>query len=71
MIGAEAELQALPGGSKRDPSWGFLSNMRALGHQAADHWLDDNLSAIGHRSTLDLARFADMAVQGSAVPVAA
>ena len=71
MIGAEAKFQALPGGSKRDPTWGFLSNMRALGHQAADHWLGDNLSAIGHRSTLDVARFADMGVPGSAVRMAA
>lgn len=58
MIGAEAEFRAMQGGSKQDPTWSFLSEMRDLGHRAADRWLGENLSAIGHRSTMDLTRFA-------------
>jgi NTE family protein len=58
MIGAEAEFRAMHGGSKQDPTWGFLAEMRDLGRHAADRWLRDNLSAVGHHSTVDLARFA-------------
>jgi NTE family protein len=58
MIGAEAEFRALKGGSAQDPTWHFLSTMRDLGHRAADRWLEENLSAIGTRSTLDMAQFA-------------
>ncbi len=57
MIGAEAEMQMLPGGSRRDPSWGFLSKMRRLGNHAAADWLAANRHAIGVRSTVDLSAF--------------
>jgi NTE family protein len=56
-IGAEEEFRALPAGSRRDPTWGFLRSMRDLGHGAADRWLDGNLASVGVRSTLDLSAF--------------
>jgi NTE family protein len=58
MIGAEQEFRDLKGGSRQDPSWSFLREMRALGHAAAERWLSENLAAVGARSTLDLAAFA-------------
>ena len=64
MIGAEEEFQALHGGSAQDPSWGFLSEMRALGHAAADRWLEENLPAVGRCPTLDLAPFAGPTIEG-------
>lgn len=58
-IGAEEAFRALPSGSGlAPPRWDFLRRMRSLGHQAADRWLAENLSAIGTRPTLDLAPFA-------------
>lgn len=58
VIGAEAQFQAMQGGSRQDPTWAFLSEMRELGQQAADRWLSENLAAVGHRSSADLVRFA-------------
>lgn len=58
MIGAEQEFRDLRGGSRLDPSWSFLEKMRALGHRAGERWLSANLTAVGLRSTLDLAPFA-------------
>ncbi len=58
MIGAEAEFQAMSGGSRQDPTWAFLSEMHELGFKTADRWLADNLHAVGTRSTLDLSLFA-------------
>ena len=57
-IGAEEEFRALKGGSQRDASWGFLRDMRDLGHRAADRWLGEHLASVGVRSTVDLAAFA-------------
>ena len=58
MIGAEAEFQAMHGGSRQDPTWAFLSEMRELGHSTADRWLASNLASVGIRSSLDLSVFA-------------
>ncbi|MBU8544522.1 MULTISPECIES: patatin-like phospholipase family protein [Roseomonadaceae] len=58
MIGAEEAFRALETGSRQDPSWSFLQEMRDLGHRAADRWLSDHRSSIGLRSTLDLAPLA-------------
>jgi NTE family protein len=58
VIGAEEEFRALKIGSHQDASWAFLQEMRELGHGAADDWLAAHLSAIGVRSTMDLADFA-------------
>lgn len=58
MIGAEEAFRALKGGSKRDPTWSFLQEMRTLGHRSAEWWLSDNLASIGQRSTFQLERVA-------------
>ena len=34
--------------------WGFLQHLHEIGWRAADHWLAENLSAVGNRSTIDL-----------------
>ncbi|MGX9966835.1 patatin-like phospholipase family protein [Roseomonas sp. F4] len=54
MIGAEEAFRELEVGSRQDPSWSFLQEMRDLGHQAADRWLSEHRGAIGLRSTLDM-----------------
>lgn len=64
MIGAEDEFRALSGASKLDSSWAFLSEMRGLGHAAADRWLTENSAALGSRSTLDLSQFAGPGIAG-------
>ncbi len=61
MIGAETAFQALPGGSRQDPTWAFLSEMHELGFRTAAGWLADNLHAVGVRSSLDLSLFAGAA----------
>jgi NTE family protein len=57
MIGAEEEFRALKGGSRQDPSWSFLTEMRELGHAAAERWLATNLASVGARSTVELSGF--------------
>ncbi len=69
-IGAEEEFRALKGGSQRDASWGFLRDLRDLGHRAADRWLGEHLADVGVRSTVDLDAFAGPVLQ-SAVDAAA
>jgi NTE family protein len=59
MIGAEAEFQALKRGSHMDATWSFLQRMRDLGHMAGERWIEENLSSVGVRSTLDLSSFAE------------
>ena len=56
-IGAEEEFRALPAASRRDPTWGFLQDMRELGRGAADRWLGVHLASVGVRSTVDLSGF--------------
>jgi hypothetical protein len=46
MVGAEEEFRALRGGGRQDPSWAFLTEMRSLGHRAAERWLSDNLASV-------------------------
>lgn len=58
MIGADAEFRAMPSGSRRHPTWTFLSEMYDLGFEAADRWLAENLADVGTRSSLDLSGFA-------------
>ena len=73
-IGAEEEFRALKGGSQRDASWGFLRDMRDLGHRAADRWLGEHLASVGVRSTMDLSGFAGPVLEpslGAAAPVRA
>lgn len=71
MIGAETEFRAMQGGSRQDPTWTFLLEMRDLGHLAANRWLEGNVVEIGQRSTLDLAQFLGSRVDDAARRVAA
>jgi NTE family protein len=57
MIGAERAFQAMPGGSRQDPTWAFLSEMHELGSKTAAEWLADHLHAVGKCSSLDLSLF--------------
>ncbi len=66
MIGAETAFQAMPGGSRQDPTWAFLSELHELGIRTASGWLADNLHAVGRRSSLDLSLFAGAAGPTSA-----
>jgi NTE family protein len=59
LIGAEAEFQAMPGGSRQDPTWTFLTEMHELGLKTAARWLADNFHSVGTRSSLDLSLFTD------------
>jgi NTE family protein len=58
VIGAEEEFRALRDGSHQDASWTFLQELRRLGHDAAEHWLDRHLGVVGIRSTVNLSEFA-------------
>ncbi|WP_165982496.1 patatin-like phospholipase family protein [Dankookia rubra] len=58
VIGAEEAFRALKGGSHRDASWGFLTEMRDLGRGAADRWLAAHRGSVGVRSTMDLSGYA-------------
>ena len=51
----------MPGGSRQDPTWAFLTEMHELGFQTAARWLAENLHAVGTRSSLDLSLFAEAA----------
>ena len=66
MVGAEEEFRALRGGSRQDPSWAFLTEMRSLGHHAAERWLSENLASVGARPTVDLAEFEGPRVEAPA-----
>lgn len=65
VISAEDEFRSLPGGSKLDPSWGFLLRMRELGHGAADAWLARHLPDLGRHSSFDLSEFAAPGLRAS------
>ena len=64
VISAEEEFRTLKQGSHSDPSWGFLSQMRELGHAAGDRWIAENLDAVGVRPTVDLCDFAGPVLDG-------
>jgi hypothetical protein len=63
VIGAEEAFRALPGGSAMDARWDSLRQLRDLGRDAAERWLDENLAAVGACPTLDLAPFAEPLVE--------
>ena len=52
-IGDDA-LGSFGASSKMNNEWGFLQHLQEIGWRAADHWLAENLSAVGNRSTVDL-----------------
>jgi NTE family protein len=54
-IGGDGQLDKYPASSKLDISWRFLQELRDLGRESAKAWLAANFTAIGVRSTLDVA----------------
>jgi len=52
MIEAEQTMARLGASSKLNGDWSFLCELRDLGRDRADAWLDANFAAIGDRSTL-------------------
>ena len=52
-IGDDA-LGAFGASSKMNNEWEFLQHLQEIGWRAADHWLAENLAAVGNRSTVDL-----------------
>lgn len=52
-IGDEA-LGSFGPSSKMNTDWSFLQHLYEIGVRAADHWLAENLTAVGNRSTVDL-----------------
>ncbi len=57
MIEADDELASLSASSKLNAEWKFLQHLHDIGRRAAEEWLKDNFSAIGKKSTFDLAEF--------------
>lgn len=55
LIEGGESLAALGAGSKTNTQWAFLSNLHAMGREAADRWLHAHRKDLGKRSTLDLA----------------
>ncbi|MBZ5487362.1 patatin-like phospholipase family protein [Halomonas aquamarina] len=53
-ISGEKALEELSVSSKLNSEWAFLSHLFEQGRAAAGRWLEDNFSAIGQRSTLDI-----------------
>jgi NTE family protein len=54
MIGDEPAMRELGFASKFNTDLAFLLYLRELGEAAADKWLEANLDAVGHRSSIDL-----------------
>ena len=53
-------LGALSLGTKFDTEWTFLNELKTRGRAAADAWLEQSFSAVGERSSVDIAaRFLD------------
>ena len=50
----DGALGSFGASSKMNNEWGFLQHLREMGWRAADHWLAENLAAVGNRSTVDL-----------------
>ena len=54
MASATSALGSFGASSKMNNEWGFLQHLQEIGWRAADHWLAENLAAVGNRSTVDL-----------------
>lgn len=57
-IAADERTFSLGAGSKLDPEWEFLLDLRGQGQRAADAWLARHASDLGQISTLDLGSLA-------------
>ena len=50
-------IRSAKSGSRHDPTWAFLTEMRSLGHGAAERWPAENLAAVAARAIVELAKF--------------
>jgi NTE family protein len=55
-LDGDAQLAGLGASTKTDTRWSFLTELHAIGREAADRWLARNFRHLGHRSTVDLLR---------------
>ena len=56
-VSADGHLNDLSLGSKFNTEWTFLLSLKARGREAAEHWLEHCLPAVGERSSMDMKRF--------------
>lgn len=54
LVENQEALMPLGGSSKMNVEWDFLCHLRDLGRETAAIWLDQNLTHIGKKSTIDL-----------------
>ncbi len=54
LVENQDALMPLGGSSKMNVEWEFLCHLRDLGRETAARWLEQNLSHIGKKSTIDL-----------------
>ena len=54
QLDAEAQLSQFGAASKTQTNWCFLSQLHAIGRDAADRWLAEHRRHVGRRSTVDL-----------------
>jgi NTE family protein len=53
-ISADEELRPLSVSSKFNAEWAFLEHLHDVGYRTTSAWLDENYSALGKRSTMDI-----------------
>lgn len=53
-IAGDREMLDLSASSKMNAEWEFLTFLRDLGRETAGQWLDRDLGAVGHESSVDL-----------------
>lgn len=53
-IDADSELRPLGASSKLNGEWAFVKHLHDVGYRTTSAWLDENFSALGNRSTLDV-----------------
>jgi NTE family protein len=54
VIEAEDVIREVPGSSRLNNSWDFLSHLYEIGRTRADAWMTDNIAQLGKASTVDL-----------------
>jgi NTE family protein len=54
VIEAEDVIRELPGSSRLNNSWDFLTHLFEVGRKRADEWLTENFAGLGKASTVDL-----------------
>jgi NTE family protein len=54
VIEAEDVIRELPGSSRLNNDWDFLSHLHDVGRARAEKWLEENFVYLGRKSTVDL-----------------